>query len=155
MTNICDNKSVGMFVWNGDKLLMIERKKFPPGFAVPAGHVDSDGSFEDAAKMELKEEVGLDTTELILIGEGRKENPCRRIGGTWHYWKMYKTEAVGEVHGAPDETKRVGWYTVPEITEMAKRTEEYRQDKVSEEDWAKNPGLEPVMYDWFKELKII
>ncbi|MEK9177792.1 MAG: NUDIX hydrolase, partial [Patescibacteria group bacterium] len=61
MSKICDHKSVGMFIWNDDKLLLIERGKRPYGFAVPAGHVDGDKTFEIAAIRELKEEVGLDT----------------------------------------------------------------------------------------------
>lgn len=39
MPKICDHTSVGMFVWRGGKLLLIERAKFPFGFAVPAGHL--------------------------------------------------------------------------------------------------------------------
>lgn len=67
MSKLCDNKSVGMIVWRNDKLLLIERKKPPFGFAPPAGHVDDDKSFEVAAKRELKEEVGLDTDNLELL----------------------------------------------------------------------------------------
>ena len=78
MEKVCDHTSVGIMVWRGDKLLLIERAKFPKGFAVPAGHVDGDATYEDSAKRELKEEVGLDAMGLRLIAEGRKENPCRR-----------------------------------------------------------------------------
>ena len=77
MAKICDHTSVGMLVWKDEKLLLIERMKFPPGFAVPAGHVDADSTYEDAAKRELKEEVGLDAENLELVLEIRKENPCR------------------------------------------------------------------------------
>ena len=94
---ICDHKSVGMLVWEGDNLLLIERGKPPFGFAIPAGHVDSDTTYEIAAMRELKEEIGLDTEELKLIAEGRRENPCRRQGGTWHYWKVYQIISKGEI----------------------------------------------------------
>ncbi|NQV00584.1 MAG: NUDIX hydrolase, partial [Parcubacteria group bacterium] len=95
MTKKCDNKSVGMLVWRDEKLLLIERKKQPFGFAPPAGHLDEDNSFEHSAERELKEEVGLDSKSIELLVEGRKENPCRREGGSWHYWKIYKIEAGG------------------------------------------------------------
>ena len=64
MTKKCDHTSVGMLVWKEDKLLLIERKKPPFGFALPAGHVDGDDSFEVAAKRELEEEVGLKTNNI-------------------------------------------------------------------------------------------
>ena len=142
MSKVCDHTSVGMLVWNGDELLLIERAKPPFGFAVPAGHVDGDSSYEVAARRELKEEVGLDAVNLELVAEGRKENPCRREGGSWHYWKFYKANISGDIASkvvrSLDETKNVGWYTKTQIQELAKTNK-----------------LEPVMYEWFKEMKII
>ena len=155
MTKVCDHTSVGMLVWKDDKLLLIERARFPFGFAVPAGHVDGDKTFEEAAKRELMEEVGLDTEGMKLVAEGRKENHCRREGGTWHYWKLYQMVVVGDVHGSKDETKQTGWYSKDDIKKLGNRTEKYNNKEISDEKWNKNPGLEPVMYEWFKQLNII
>jgi len=136
MEKVCDHTSVAMFVWKDGKLLLIERAKPPYGLAVPAGHVDGDHSFEDAAIRELREEVGLEALKLELIGEGRKENPCRRVGGTWHYWKLYKIETKGELKRSLVETKRTLWAGPSDIRTLENE-------------------LEPVMRMWFKELKII
>lgn len=155
MTKICDHTSVGMLVWKDEKLLLIERAKFPFGFAVPAGHVDGDSSYEKSAQRELKEEVGLEANELKLVAEGRRENPCRREDGTWHYWKMYQTKVTGDIYRSKDETKQVGWYTKDQMRKLGNKTQKYNSKEISEEEWDKNPGLEPVMYEWFKELKII
>lgn len=155
MSKICDNKSVGMLVWKDDKLLLIERARFPFGFAVPAGHVDGDKTFEESAIRELKEEVGLDTKEIKLVTEGRKENRCRREGGIWHYWKIYQIETDSEINRSEDETKQANWYTKDEIRKLGEKTEKYNGREISEEEWEKSPGLETVMYEWFKELKII
>lgn len=151
----CDNTSVGMFIWKADKLLLIERKKFPFGFAIPAGHVDDHGSFGNAAREEVEEEVGLEVTNLKLITEGKRENICRRPGGTWHYWKLYETEVRGDLKRSQDETKKVGWYTKDEIRKLAERTEQYNSDEISEGDWSLSPGLERNFYEWVKELNII
>lgn len=151
----CDNTSVGMFIWRDSKLLLIERKKFPFGFAIPAGHVDNHGSFEDAAKEEVKEEVGFEVTNLKAITEGRRENICRRPGGTWHYWKLYKTEVQGNLKPSQDETKKAGWYTKDEIRELAERTKKYNSGEISEDNWKLSPGLERNFYEWVKELHII
>lgn len=151
----CDHTSVGIHVWQDDRLLLIERRKFPFGFAPPAGHVDESPSFEAAAKKELEEKVGLQVKSLKLIHEGRKDNPCRREKGTWHYWKIYNVEAEGETQRSLEETKQAGWYSRKEIESLAKRTEEYLFGEISEDEWRKSPGLEPVWYKWMKELKII
>jgi len=108
MDKKCDNTSVGMLVWRNEKVLLIGRKSPPFGFAPPAGHVDGDSTFEDAARRELKEEVGLDAKNIELVAEGRKENHCRREGGDWHYWKIYKIEALGGIIANQDATKQAG-----------------------------------------------
>jgi len=152
----CDHTSVGIHVWRDGKLLLIERKKFPFGFAPPAGHVDERSSFEIAAREELQEEVGLKVKSLKLIFEDRKDNPCRREEGKWHYWKIYNAEVEeGEIQRSLDETKQAGWFSKEEIERLATRTEQYLAGKISEGDWQKSPGIEPVWYEWMKELKII
>jgi argininosuccinate lyase len=151
----CDNKSVGMLVWKDEKLLLIERKKFPYGFAFPAGHVDLHGNFEDAARDEIREEVGFDVTDLKLISEGKRENVCRRPGGSWHYWKVYETKVVGKLEPSQDETKKAGWYTKDQIRELASKTEKYLNGEINDTEWEQSPGLEKNFYDWVRELQII
>ena len=141
MTKRCDHTSAGMIVRQGDKVLLIERMKYPFGFAPPAGHVDGDENFEISARRELNEEVGLEATDLKLIFEGRKENRCRREDGTWHYWKIYEIKVTGEIKRSKDETKQVGWYSSQEIEKLMGRTKQYLLSEVSEEEWEKNPGF--------------
>lgn len=143
-----------MLVRNGDRILLIERARGTPGFALPAGHIDGD-AYEDAAKRELMEEVGLTADTLVLLGEGRKENICRRADGSWHYWKIYEATATGEIVRSQDETKRAGWCTKEEVQELAARTERYNREEIDEEEWRRSPGLEPVMYEWFTELGLL
>lgn len=149
----CDNKSVGMLVWENGKLLLIERKNLPFGFAPPAGHLDGD-DFEQAATRELSEEVGLEVKGLKLIAEGRKENSCRR-GSKWHYWKIYKIEASGDLKRSESETKQAGWYSKSDLLALAQKTEKYLSGKILEKEWEKYPGFEPVWYEWLKQLQII
>jgi ADP-ribose pyrophosphatase YjhB (NUDIX family) len=144
-----------MLVRRDGKLLLIERKKGAIGFAPPAGHVDGDATFENAAKRELKEEVGLDLVDTKLLAEGRKENPCRREGGSWHYWKIYSIEADGDVRRSPDETKQAGFYSPDELVALSDRTTKYLSGGISEDEWEKLPGIEPVWYEWLKELQIL
>ncbi|MFA6601941.1 MAG: NUDIX hydrolase [Candidatus Paceibacterota bacterium] len=155
MSKICDHTSVGMVVRQGDKILLIERAKGIKGFALPAGHVDGDKSYEEAARRELKEEVGLEAIGIKLLAEARKENPCRREGGSWHYWKIYAVTVQGELVRSLDETKKAGWYSLEEIKLLGLRTKKYEEGGIAEAEWNNSPGLEPVMYEWFRELKII
>ncbi len=155
VTKICDNKSVGMLVWRDRAILLIERKQPPFGFAPPAGHVDEDDTVELAAKRELKEEVGLDVVGIKLVIEGRKENHCRRVGGSWHYWHIYDVQTEGEIKRSLAETKQASFYDHQALLRLANRTEQYKRGDITEKDWERDPGLEPVWYEWFVTLNII
>ena len=155
MTAQCDHTSVGILVWQHGKLLMIERRRPPFGIAPPAGHVDDHGSFEQAARDELSEEVGLKAGPLALATAGARNNPCRRSDGSWHYWRIYETEATGTLKRSVDETKGARFYSLKEIVELHQRTQEYLEGKLDEKDWEKLPGLEPVWNTIFAELMII
>src|SRR3990172_2717363 len=79
---VCNHLSCGMLVKDlKGRYLLIERMKYPIGFACPAGHLEEGESFEQAAKRELKEEVGLEAVSLKEILHEKSQNPCRRKGG--------------------------------------------------------------------------
>ena len=155
MDKICDHKSVGMLVWKDEKILLLERMKFPLVWALPAGHLDGNESFEEMAKIELFEETGLMTKSLKLLIEGRKEKPCRRIDGSWHYWQIFEVEVLGKIKRSETETKQVKWVDLVELKKLAKRTDEYQAGKISKEEWEKHPGLEQAWCQWLRELKVI
>jgi len=154
MSTRCDHKSVGIVVWKGGELLLLERRNFPFGFAPPAGHLDGD-SYEEAARRELKEEVGLEATNLKLLYEERSDTSCRRGEDGWHYWKIYEAKVKGEIKRSLQETKQVGWYNLKQIKDLANKTQRYRETKISDADWQKDPGIENVWLDWFNKLGIV
>lgn len=151
----CDHTSVGILIWNRGALLLIQRARPPFGFAPPAGHVDNDASYEDAARRELKEETGLDAVALTLVAEGRKSNPCRRPHGTWHYWKIYKATYNGALRLNIDEATLARWAHKEDLGILAGLTHEFLLGGLSDSEWQQNPGIEPVWYEWFHEMGII
>jgi len=120
-----------------------------------AGHVDNKGSFENAAKEEVEEEVGLSPKDIKLLLEGRKDNSCRREGGSWHYWKIYQVDADRDIKRSEDETKQAGWFSLDQIKSLAQKTERYLAGEIPEEEWKQSPGIEPVWLEWFRELEMV
>ena len=155
MSAKCDHTSVGMVVWRGGRLLLIERRIPPFGFAPPAGHLNGDDSYKKAAIRELEEEVGLKTENIKLLIEGRKNFSCSRPQGAWHYWKIYEVKAEGRLKRSLGETKQAGWYSTDKIKKFSKKTEKYMAGEISKDSWEKSPGIEPVWYEWFSQLGII
>lgn len=158
--DFCNNTSVGIIVKRFDDILLIERKKSPVGFACPAGHVEYGELFDVAALRELREETELDDIPLQLVAEGERFNHCRRENGTYHYWKVYQ----GCLDAAPlpitpclnrDECKSIGFYTPSALALLARRTELYQAQLISEDAWQQYPGLEPVWYYWLRGLRLI
>ncbi len=56
--------TVDIIIEIGNKIVLIERKNPPPGWALPGGFVDYGESYEDAAKREALEETGLHLENL-------------------------------------------------------------------------------------------
>jgi len=154
MTAPCNNTSVGILVARDDplRLLLIERRRFPFGFAPPAGHVDPDEEYPDAARRELYEEVGLDATDIRLMLRTRRDNRCRRPGGDHHEWQVYWATAPGTPVRSLDETKSLLWAGQGTLHALAAATRLYLAGGISEDDWRRSPGLEPVWLPMLTEL---
>ncbi len=173
MAKKCDNTSVGILVRNGGKILLIERKQYNFGFALPAGHGDGDSPLV-CAKKELGEEVGLVQEEGVVVLEMKLTNPCKREGGTYHNWSVVqavKWSGDVNIEQPDDEAKSYLWADKEKISSIAKRFEDFAGSigielktenlptvvKAVNENpaWSENPGLEPPMYFLFKALKLI
>lgn len=172
MQKQCDNKSVGVLIWNdNNKLLLIERKIYNPGFAIPAGHQDGDDAKTTAHK-EVSEEVGLQIEEVQKRLVISLKNPCKRAGGSYHDWTIFEAiQWSGVVNPSEDETKGYRWISRQELQDLARRLEGFAQseDVPLETDelprivqatnerksWIDSPGLEPPMYFILKDLYIL
>lgn len=154
MPKLCDQRTVGVLITDDrDRLLMITRNTAPV-----AGHQDlTEGAdhgglhtAEDAARAEVAEEVGLSATRMRpLLRDVWVPTWCRRTlpaGATehGHRWTVYRAEAAGDL--APDdrETRGAAWYTPEEVGDLARATLAYARGQMSDEQWQREPGLEPV-----------
>lgn len=57
-----------IIVYPGKRLVLIERKNHPHGFALPGGFVDIGESVETAVAREVMEETGIEFTNSKLLG---------------------------------------------------------------------------------------
>jgi 8-oxo-dGTP pyrophosphatase MutT (NUDIX family) len=94
---LCPGKSVGAIVKNRrGEILVLYRKKPPPGLALVAGHIDpADGNPKAAIIRELREETGLLAKECRLVLNAVLPNPCSR-GFDAHLWWVYEIEVYGD-----------------------------------------------------------
>lgn len=101
------------------RVLLIRRKAepFATKWAMPGGFVDENECLIDAARRELKEETGLDETELeqlYTFGD-----PGRDPRG-WSVSVVYLTRTSRHVQPvAGDDAAEVGWYALDELPELA------------------------------------
>ncbi len=148
---VCDHRSVGMLVFNGEDLLLVDRAQRAFGMACPAGHMDEDTDPQETARRELREETGLETRTMRLLLVQVLANDCSRVGGTWHRWHVFEISVADANRLAPDpgETRGAAWFSSAALAELATRTRAYEKGCVAEDEWRAHPGLEPV---WLRLL---
>jgi 8-oxo-dGTP pyrophosphatase MutT (NUDIX family) len=161
MERMCDNQSVGVIISNNHgEIALLERGRYPWGFAPPSGHIDEHGSALYAAVNEVREEVGLQVRmqdlSITPIFGLPVANRCRRQGGDHHVWWVFRTsEFQGQLAGNVQETKQVTWADAIGLRALADRTKAYRAGRISRPEWQSRPGIEPVWADFLSELGYI
>jgi 2-dehydropantoate 2-reductase len=102
---------------NGDKLLFIERKHAPLGWAIPGGMVDYGESVEAAAVREFFEETGITVEEKDITLLGVYSDPARdKRGHTASV--VYFTFTSAEPH-AGDDAKNARWFPADKLPTLA------------------------------------
>ncbi len=153
----CDHHAVGIIARNEEKILMIQRRGEPYGFGIPARHLDND-NYPKACVKEFREITGLRVVgapkPVPLPELSRRDNKCER-GGDYHFWQIFEVQWEGELAPNTERAIGVGWISIDQIKSMGEKTKKYLDGEVPDGNWMIYPGLEPLWYKFFKELKII
>jgi ADP-ribose pyrophosphatase YjhB (NUDIX family) len=168
MARKCDNASVGVLAERTDgngrpRWLFIWRNTFPFDVAPVAGHVfDEHEHYVDAARSELKEEAGLEVTEVHWTPAGGwRPNRCKRdpgAEGTGHHWEVYIAylgTSVPELKPSEREVRQARWLSRAQVQLLANRTLLYAEGRVGDSDWRESPGIEPVWVGFLADLDVI
>jgi NAD+ diphosphatase len=97
--------AVIMLIERGDQLLLARNKAFAEGFfSVLAGFVEPGESLEEAVAREVREEVGLELTDIRYFGSQPWPFPHSLMIG------FTATYAGGEIRSQADEIAEAGWF---------------------------------------------
>jgi len=159
VTKRCDNTSVGVIITDThDRYLLFTRVTPPVGVAPAAGHIDTHGTAEQAAREEVNEELGLTVTTLTPLLTCWRSNVCRRQHGPHgpgHQWTVYHATVTGTLHTSPDEATDARWHTRRSLQQLANRTLDHATGRLTADQFRTHPGLEPVWADFLYQTGLI
>ena len=106
-----------VLVERGDRILLARSPGFPKGmYSVLAGFVEPGESIEEAVVREVREEVGIEVTNVGYFGSQPWPFPnSLMIGFTADY-------TDGELAPDPNEIEDAGWYTARDLPQLPPRT---------------------------------
>lgn len=98
----------------GDRVVLVERRFEPLGWAIPGGFVDPGEAVEDAAVREAREETGLEVrlVEQFHVYSDPRRDPRRHTIST-----VFIGEADGEPRGGDDasQARAFSWGELPAL----------------------------------------
>jgi len=112
VTPVC---AVGAFVFDGDRVLVIQRAK-PPGaglWSVPGGKLEAGETLAQAVAREVREETGL------VVEVGPLACVVERMGDGFHYVILdYLARAIGGTLGAASDARAARWATPDDLAQL-------------------------------------
>jgi NAD+ diphosphatase len=123
-----------VLVRRGDRILLAHSPGFPPGlYSVLAGFVEPGESIEEAVVREVREEVGIEVTNVRYFGSQPWPFPnSLMIGFTADY-------TGGDLAPQPGEIEDAGWYTVDDLPQLPPKISIAR---AMIDDFVKQQGLD-------------
>ncbi len=103
---VCPPIAADVIAEIGDRIVLIERRNFPPGWAIPGGFVEVGERVEEAAVREAREETSLEVELHALLGVYSRPDRDPR-GHTISV--VYVGRARGEPR-ADDDAKGIGLF---------------------------------------------
>ena len=103
---VCPPVAADLIIEIGDRIVLIERRNFPFGWAIPGGFVEIGERVEDAAVREAREETSLEDELRALLGIYTR--PDRDPRG-----HTISAVYVGRAHGEPradDDARKAGLF---------------------------------------------
>jgi NAD+ diphosphatase len=103
-------------VLDGDRCLLARKSEWAPGrYALIAGFVDNGECLEGAVAREVKEEVGVDVTDIRYVGSQNWPFPSQLMVG------FVATYAGGDVKADPEELEDARWFPRRELPSRPSR----------------------------------
>ena len=107
-----DHAAVGVLISSPDGLLVFERARPPAGIAPVAGHVDQHGGPEQAARIEVAEEVGVTVSEPRYFASQSWPFPHSLMVAFTVRW------TGGEIVPQPDEIEDARWFPLDALPDI-------------------------------------
>jgi len=101
-----------ILVYDGPRLLLAQKPGWGTLYSILAGFVESGESLEDCVRREVKEEVGIEVTELAYAGSQPWPYPHQLMVG---FRARYAGGAI-KVDG--EELERAGWFTIDGLPDL-------------------------------------
>lgn len=115
-----------IFIKN-DEIMLIRKsdKAYGDKLSVVAGHIEEDEDHQSALVREVKEEIGLDVKDFVLMKELKDLNDTCRYGANIHDWYVYKINDDIDIQKLILDKSEISELFYVKISEMKKLEDKF------------------------------
>lgn len=112
-----DIRTVRCILRNEDRFLLVMHRHTRRGrsarWGLPGGHVEAREHYEDTARRELREELGVVATELLEVGDYRYRGAFHRVFGAEHASPILRFRRA--------ELLKIAWQRLDDVVDLRDR----------------------------------
>lgn len=110
---------VGAVLYDGQHRIFLMTSPKWQGYLIPGGRIEEGETEEQALRREIREELGIEISDLVKMGESVKLPSQDFVDSTIKFhFKTYYARAVSTEVRPNTEISSYGWYTLEEALQL-------------------------------------
>jgi 8-oxo-dGTP diphosphatase len=108
----------GVIVYDGSGRIFLMTSPKWEGWVIPGGRIEEGETEEDCARREIREELGIEISDIVKIGETTPQTPEFKDKSVQFHFYDYMARAVSTDVAPNHEITSYGWFSIEDALRL-------------------------------------